>query len=169
MAKWRKSEKPWERREGESPKAFEAFCTYLEMGEKRSIRAVGQKLGKSRVLLERWSAAHQWVDRVSAYDADLREKAYEAARKETQRMQTRQIETAIIFQKKALEALDKIDVTALEPRDILKFFETAAKIERETRAQSEQQTAQQAGKDGAAAGIADSIIAVYRKRGDGGT
>ena len=167
MAKWRQSEKPWERREGESPKAYEAFCAYLEMGPNRSIRAVGQKLDKSRQLLGRWSAAHQWVDRAAAYDADLRQKAYEAARKETQKMQTRQIETAIIFQKKALEALDKIDVESLEPRDILRFFEVAAKIERETRAQSEAQAAPESKEGNGPAGVADSILAAYRSKGGG--
>lgn len=167
MAKWRKSEKPWERLDGESAKAYEAFCTYLEMGEKRSLRAVNQKLLKSYTIIGRWSRTYAWVDRAAAYDADLRRQAYEAARKETQKMQTRQIETAIIFQKKALEALDKVDVSALEPRDILKFFETAAKIERETRAQSEAQTAPEDGANKSTAGVADSILAAYREKGDG--
>ena len=39
--------KPWERQERESDKAFAAFRVYLEMGPKRSLRAVAQKLGKS--------------------------------------------------------------------------------------------------------------------------
>ena len=35
--------KPWERQDGESAKAYQAFCKYLDMGEKRSIRAVAQQ------------------------------------------------------------------------------------------------------------------------------
>ena len=71
--------KPWERQEGESVQAFEAFTLYLEMGGERSLRAVGQKLGKSSTLIERWSATKRWVERAAAYDADLQQKAYTAA------------------------------------------------------------------------------------------
>ena len=46
MPKW--TDKPWERQKGESDKAYEAFVTYWDMGTDRSIRAVAQKLGKSR-------------------------------------------------------------------------------------------------------------------------
>ena len=58
---------PWERQPGESAPAFSAFAAYRDMTD-RSLRAVGQKLGKCRALMERWSAAWDWVDRVSAWD-----------------------------------------------------------------------------------------------------
>jgi hypothetical protein len=51
----------------ESAKAFEAFTTYLGMGGSRSLEAVGQKLGKSKALMERWSKRHNWVARVEAH------------------------------------------------------------------------------------------------------
>ena len=47
--------KLWERMDGESAKAFAAFCAYLELGEERSIRAVSQEYTKSIPLLKRWS------------------------------------------------------------------------------------------------------------------
>ena len=54
----------WDRQPNESPKAFEAFATYRDMGYQRSLAAVGWRLHKSRSLLSRWSAAHGWVKRV---------------------------------------------------------------------------------------------------------
>jgi hypothetical protein len=54
---------------GPPAKAFEAFAIYRDMSYQRSIAAVGWRLSKSRSLLTRWSAAHEWVKRVAAWDA----------------------------------------------------------------------------------------------------
>src|ERR1043165_105053 len=58
---------PFEQKPDESAKAFEAFSTYLDMGAKRTLKAVGRKLGKSKALMERWSKRHNWVARVGAH------------------------------------------------------------------------------------------------------
>jgi len=63
----------FEQRENESVKAFTAFGVYLGLGAQRSIAAVGQKLGKSMALLEKWSVQHQWVERTAAYERHLSE------------------------------------------------------------------------------------------------
>jgi len=43
------------------------------MGPQRSLAAVGQQLGKSRVVIERWSSKFDWVSRVQAHAAHLAE------------------------------------------------------------------------------------------------
>lgn len=58
----------WTRRDDETSPAYEAFRTYLGMGDKRSAAAVGETLGKSTTLMERWCAAHDWRARVLAHD-----------------------------------------------------------------------------------------------------
>ena len=60
---------PFEQQPKESDKAFAAFKTYLELGPERSLAMVGQKLGKSKVLMEKWSAKFDWPARVQAYSA----------------------------------------------------------------------------------------------------
>jgi hypothetical protein len=60
--------KPWERQEGESAEAFAAAEAYFVLGAGRSLAKVGQKWGKSRSLLERWSQEWRWVERAEAYD-----------------------------------------------------------------------------------------------------
>ena len=77
MAKWSKSEKPWERQQGESAQAFEAFSAYLELGPDRSIRAVGQKLDKSRQQIGKWSSRWRWQERIRAYDNELLRQEFE--------------------------------------------------------------------------------------------
>ena len=59
------------RRTGESQKAFAAYCEYRDMGAERSLANVGQKIGKKKANLERWSSRWDWVARSAAYDADL--------------------------------------------------------------------------------------------------
>lgn len=57
----------------ESAKAYEAACVYFGMGADRSQEAVSQTLAKSRQIISRWSAQHQWVDRSRQYDAAVQQ------------------------------------------------------------------------------------------------
>lgn len=69
----------------ESTKAFAAFCAYRDMGEERTLAAVGKALGKSATLMEGWSAKHKWVARVKSIAISI-SKANSAA--ETKRILT---------------------------------------------------------------------------------
>jgi hypothetical protein len=64
---------PFEQQPRETSKAYAAFREYLDLGPQRSLVAVGQKLGKSRVVIERWSSKFDWVSRVQAHTAHLAE------------------------------------------------------------------------------------------------
>jgi hypothetical protein len=57
----------FERQEKESEKAFAAFSIYLSMGHERSLAKVGAKLGKSKVMMEKWCRRFHWPARVVAY------------------------------------------------------------------------------------------------------
>jgi hypothetical protein len=72
----------WEKQPGESEKAYEAFSLYRDMGPSRSLAKVGQALGKSTALMERWSSQHDWQDRVESLrvrDEMIRREAVEEA------------------------------------------------------------------------------------------
>src|SRR6185369_2589947 len=74
--------KPWEQGPDESPQAFEAFQRYLAQDPaKRSARLVGEELGKSTGLLERWCADKQWVSRARQWDAEAQRLAMVAEQK----------------------------------------------------------------------------------------
>src|SRR5436189_3008307 len=64
---------PYEQQPRESSKEFAAFRVYLSLGPQRSLASVGQKLGKSRVVIEKWSSKFDWVTRVQAHAAHLAE------------------------------------------------------------------------------------------------
>lgn len=70
--------RPWDRQPGESAKAYQAFLTYRDQGEDRSIRTVAQVLNKSGALIGRWSGANDWVSRAAAWDSMPSRKTEEA-------------------------------------------------------------------------------------------
>ena len=64
---------PFEQQPKESSKAFAAFQAYLELGPERSLAAVATKLGKSKVMMEKWSRKFDWIARVQAHGSHLAE------------------------------------------------------------------------------------------------
>ena len=129
----RNDTKQWERQEGESVKAFEAFTVYLEMGDERSIREVAQRLAKSRTLIGRWSVTYQWVERVAAFDADVQRKAHAKAVKKRRNMVDRHISIALKMQEKALMALEQMDPADIDPKNLIAMLREATKLEQEMR------------------------------------
>ena len=69
----------------ESNKAFAAFRVYLELGPQRSLALTAAKVGKSKVLMERWSRKYDWPGRVAAhagYVAQVERETIEALARE---------------------------------------------------------------------------------------
>lgn len=163
MGKW--TDKPWERQKGESAQAFEAFSTYLEMGADRSIRAVGQKLDKSRQQIGKWSSTWNWQERVRAYDNELEKEARRKAVADRKNMVDRHIGIAMQLQKKALQALKDLSVEDMTPKDIKEYIKMATDLERLNRTLEEET---EKGKGDGSAQLADTIISIFQKREDGG-
>lgn len=164
MAKWSKSEKPWERQPKESVQAFEAFDLYCKMGADRSLRKVAQELNKSFTLIGRWSGTWSWQKRSRDYDNEIKRQELEEQRKAVKKMQERQIQTAMLLQKKGVQALDKLQIEDLAPKDILRFISEGTKLERETRLDSTTIAAGEAGDGGTSSSLADTIISAYKRR-----
>jgi hypothetical protein len=61
----------FEQQPKESAKAFAAFSVYLSQGPDRSLAKTAAKLGRSKVLMERWSRKFDWPARVLAYDSHM--------------------------------------------------------------------------------------------------
>ncbi|USK77822.1 hypothetical protein [Peribacillus frigoritolerans] len=96
----RAKKQPFERQDKETEKAFEAFRIYRELGSERSCAKVGEKLGKSSTLIERWSSRWDWVERVKSYDSEMDRKALKQEEKKRRDMATRHANYATVFQQK---------------------------------------------------------------------
>lgn len=62
--------RPWDKRKGESDRAYDAFSMYLETND-RSYQKVGDLLSKSRQQISNWARKFDWTARAAAYDSSV--------------------------------------------------------------------------------------------------
>lgn len=139
---------PWERQPRESEEAYEAFATYRDQGDDRSIRAVAARLGKSGSLISGWSSTHGWVGRIRAYNVHLDRIRQRVYMQELESMFHRQAKQSIAVQQLGLEGVEHylhlwelekaktvddpsyIPAHPLNPDQILKYIEIGMRMER---------------------------------------
>ena len=146
---------PWERHPDESRKAFAAFQAYLDFGDERSLVRVGQELGKSRALMERWSVQHRWQARLDLWEAYLAAQSRKAELDAQIEMVSRHAKIAALIINKVAQRLigDEVngiralDVNTLTASDIRALLEVAVRIERLSRGEPDIR-AEIAGADG---------------------
>lgn len=128
---------PWERRESESTKAYEAFCIYRDMGRERSLSKVAEKLQKSETLMGRWSRTYDWVKRAARWDDEQdrieRETAQREQAKAIKEMRKRHADLGTAMLIKAAQALKSIPINEIKPGDISRMVDVASKLERISR------------------------------------
>lgn len=140
----------WERQRGESARAFHAFVHYRDLGPKRSRDAAyaehrrecgGHREGTVGAPSEApgrwtgWSSRWVWTDRAAEWDGEVDRKKRETYEKTLVRVassrRARQASLALRMQEKALDSIEVLTPGMIEPKDLPKFVETAAKMERE--------------------------------------
>ena len=124
----------WERQEGESSKAYSAFCSYRDYGVDRSIAKVVQKYSEtvgSKAQLFRWSTKYEWVQRCIDFDIHTEKQRRKEIAAYMQLMSERHMQSARMLQDKALKALRGIDPSTLSNTELLKYLEAGMRIEKE--------------------------------------
>jgi hypothetical protein len=130
----------WERQENESAKAYAAFAAYRDMGVNRSLAKIARRLGKSKALMDRWSAVYHWVARVDAWEAEKDRAAREELTKGVTAMRKRHVDIAEAMLTKAVKSLRRLPPGAMTMRDIATAVEVAAKLERLSRGETTEKT-----------------------------
>lgn len=125
--------KPWERQDGESDKAFEAFCTYRDMGSERTLQKVSQELNKSKTLMSRWSSENNWVERIQAWEDEQDRILRQEQIKDIKKMRQRHADLAMQMLEKALEGVQYLDPEELGAAGISRLVEVASKLEQKSR------------------------------------
>ncbi|MCR4626488.1 MAG: hypothetical protein K5640_02470 [Treponema sp.] len=124
---------PWEKRmEGESPKAFKAFCLYRAMGYKRSIKACLELNGieaNKYGTWARWARLFNWRERAAAYDEHIARETEKQLLAERVERKKRQMEMLNGFDElvaKRIKTLKPDDINADGAMDLL---ERSAKLD----------------------------------------
>lgn len=127
------SAQPWERQDGETAKAYEAFSEYRDMGADRSLAKVGQKLGKSKAQMEKWSKKYGWVARAEEWDREQDRILQKQQIEDIKKMRKRHADLGMALTLKAANALSRIPVDEIKAQDISRMVETGTKLERISR------------------------------------
>lgn len=128
--------KSYDRQEGETDQAWQAFVIYRDLGVERSQRLVASQLGISDALAARWSSQWRWLKRVSDYENDLDRAKRAAELKAVEEMRRRQIKIGMRLQEVAVKELEKYardveqDHKQLKPRELSRFLKEGTGLER---------------------------------------
>lgn len=120
---------PWARQPNETPEAWQAFETYRDAEGKRRVAGVGEQLGKSTTLMERWSARWSWVDRAAAWDAEQDREWTREILRQRRIVGRRHLDTAQLLIDKAMARLETLDINTLTPRELVEFVKAGMDIE----------------------------------------
>lgn len=136
---------PWDQQPNESPKAFERFALYRDMGAGRSLRKLANDLELNPSTLAEISKKHNWQERVAAFDAYIDKASQHNQLAQVRAMKRRQITLALRAQKVAEKGLKKIlrdmeDDSLLRrfsPEGLSKILDTGCRLERLNRDEPE--------------------------------
>ena len=126
---------PWERLPDEPGKAYHAFRLYLWDGYRRSLRKVADALGKDvsyESQLEKWSVKYNWSHRARAFDTYVETMQMRQYLAEQQAAFGRHIEHASQLEEKVLDELMSRDLKEMKPSELIRLYDIADKIERDT-------------------------------------
>lgn len=89
---------PWDKQPGDTPKAWNAFTIYRDLGPSRTLAAAALQMGRNRQTLADWSARHAWQFRVEAWDREQDRIKREASLRALAAMADRQAQQAMLAQ-----------------------------------------------------------------------
>lgn len=152
--------RPWNMRPDETAKAYQAFEVYRDMGAGRSTAKVGQVLGKSKDLMDRWSGRFDWVARAHAADEAAAAKRAEGAIESAADVLERQAKHAKVLQLRAMQKFAAVAPEDMTVAEATRAWQVGAEAER--KAMRIPDTLELTGKDGGPMEITDGASPAER-------
>ena len=125
--------KEWEKQQGESSKAYEAFCMYRDLGIGRQYTKTAEALKKNVSLINRWARRYEWKERADAWDKSVMEEGRKQAAIEYKDMIMRQIQIGRMLQTKAANTIQSRDLEKASIHSLIIAIEKGADLERTAR------------------------------------
>jgi len=129
---------PWDRRPGESPKAYALFLDYRNLGPyKRSLRALAAREPASNLRqMQTYSSQHDWVDRAGSWDDYLARQDQIDQVEQVHAMRRRHAALGFQMLDIAAERVRAINIEKLTVREALMLADLGIKIERQARGEA---------------------------------
>lgn len=135
----------WERQNGETGKAYAAFCVYRDQGpSSRSLRSTAEEIygrpGANQGQVEEWSRKYDWVFRVDAYDAEQDRTNRLKRQEDAEEARERAVRGSHLLQSIALKALHEVNQGRLlasgemvpelnPPATLLRYYREGVELE----------------------------------------
>lgn len=108
----------WLQQPGESPQAYEAFCTFRDLPrQRRTQNLVALRLGKSGTIINRWAHRWSWYERVLPWDREDDRVVLEDHWDRLRDMSARQSDEAMTMASTLMEPARAIQKLMLEQPD----------------------------------------------------
>jgi len=120
----------WKRLKGESSKIYFYFCYYKDLGSLRSLGKVGEKFGKTRQIIERYSSRYDWVKRVEAWDDYHNEIKQKEQEEEIKKFAKEQIQFGERLIDKGDKTIEILTEDLISPSEATKMLSEGIRIKR---------------------------------------
>jgi hypothetical protein len=123
--------RPWDRRPGESARAYEAFRRFRDAGPLRTFDVIVTDTDRRTTLLD-WSGRNDWRDRAAAWDDEVHRTDDLRRLEELRGMHDRHQRAGRLAMMKALAALQNVEPGDIPPYAAARLLELGARLERDT-------------------------------------
>jgi hypothetical protein len=122
----------WERMEGESARAYEAFRLFRDDGPRRTVDGIRGRVDVSERTLQGWSSKFDWRDRSLAWDDECARVEDRQRLDDIRTMYDMHRRVGRVAVTKALQALQNLPVDRIPPGAAARLLELGTRIERQT-------------------------------------
>lgn len=164
-AEWAGDERaPWDRFDDEPSGAHHVFARYLDMGPDRSFKGICEALDIPRASIRAWTSRYSWVERARSWDTHVDRRARAVLERDIIASRQRHANLGRLIQEKVAQGLANLDPATMSPKDLIYALDTAVKLERAARGDSDAKRVELTGAGGGPIAVVGEMNATDRAK-----